>query len=56
MLAMSICVAVQWLFGNCQKRKKKTERPVRIKMMRKKRDEGSEDFELVPSQKDEEDP
>jgi hypothetical protein len=55
MLAMSICVAVQWLFGNCKKRKKKAEHPVRIKMMRKKRDEDSEDFELVPSQKDEED-
>ena len=56
MLAMSICVAVQWLFGNCQKRKKKAEQPVRIKMMRKKRDEDSEDFELVPNQKDEEEP
>ena len=56
MLAMSICVAMQWLFGNCQKRKKKAEHPVRIKMIRKKRDEELEDFELAPSQKDEEKP
>ena len=36
-LAMSICVAVQWLFGNCLRRKRKVDQTVRVKMIKKKR-------------------
>ena len=49
LLAVALCVAVQWLFGKRPRRKHQVDQEVRVKMVKKQEDEGSEDFELVPS-------
>ena len=56
LLAMALSVAVQWLFGKCPRRKHQVDQEVKVKMIKKQEDEGSEDFELVPSIEDVEEP